>query len=131
MQNASPARSRQRRATVGSGSRRTPSASSTSALPLRLEMARLPCLTTGTPAAHPADQHVAEEIVPDEQTIDAGEEGEQDAEVHWPAPFDAPGQERAERDIQGGGSEGVRTGEAVRGRLGNDRCPKIEIGPNA
>jgi hypothetical protein len=49
-QNVMPARSRHARAAFPSSSTRTPKAASTSALPLRLDMARLPCLTTGTPA---------------------------------------------------------------------------------
>ncbi len=46
-----PTSSRQRPRAAGSRSRGTPRASSTSALPQRLETDRLPCLATGTPAA--------------------------------------------------------------------------------
>ena len=44
-----PSRSSERAALSGVRSRPTPSASSTSALPVRLETARLPCLATATP----------------------------------------------------------------------------------
>ena len=46
-----PSRSSDRSTTATSASIFTPRAASTSAEPLRLEIARLPCLATGTPAA--------------------------------------------------------------------------------
>jgi hypothetical protein len=53
--NAMPASRRQRSTTSGGAATCTPSASSTSALPQRLDTERLPCLATGTPhAATPA-----------------------------------------------------------------------------